>query len=160
VAAYAREHRSPAAAGLNYRMDEPRAALLLSRLRRLEDDIVRRRALVRRYRDRLGRFDGVLVPFRDEDVECSSCYVMPVLLEDVGRQGPVRRSMRERHGIQTSLLYPAVHEFTAYRARFPGISLPRTELVARTEVTLPLFPHMTETEQDRVLAALDEALTS
>jgi dTDP-4-amino-4,6-dideoxygalactose transaminase len=160
VAAFAREHRSPAAAGLNYRMDEPRAALLLSRLRRVEDDIVRRRALVRRYRERLARINGVVVPFRDEDVEFSSCYVMPVLLEDLGRQGPVRRAMRERHAIQTSLLYPAVHEFTAYRERFPDISLPRTESMARTQVTLPLFPHMTEAEQDRVLAALEEAMAS
>jgi dTDP-4-amino-4,6-dideoxygalactose transaminase len=160
VAAFAREHRSPAAAGLNYRMDEPRAALLLSRLHRLEDDIAQRRALVGRYRERLARIDGVLVPYRDEDLALSSCYVMPVLLEDLGRQGPVRRAMRERHAIQTSLLYPAVHEFTAYRARFPDVSLPRSERVARTEVTLPLFPHMTETDQDRVVAALEEALAS
>jgi dTDP-4-amino-4,6-dideoxygalactose transaminase len=27
-------------------------------------------------------------------------------------------------------------------------------------VTLPLFPHMTEAEQDRVLAALEEAMAS
>ena len=160
AAAYAREYRSPAAGGLNYRMDEPRAALLLSRQRRLEDDIAQRRALVRRYRRGLARLDGVIVPYRDEDVELSSCYVMPILLEDEGRQSPVRRAMRERHAIQTSLLYPAVHEFTAYRERFPGISLPRTERLARTEVTLPLFPHMTETEQDRVLAALEDALAS
>jgi dTDP-4-amino-4,6-dideoxygalactose transaminase len=160
VAAHARQLRSPAAAGLNYRMDEPRAALLLSRLSRLENDIVQRRALVHRYRERLAQLDGVIVPYRDADVELSSCYVMPILLEEVGRQGPVRRTLRERHAIQTSLLYPAVHEFSIYRERFPGVSLPRTELVARTEVTLPLFPHMTESDQDRVLAALEEALAS
>ncbi len=160
VAAHARKHRSPAAAGLNYRMDEPRAALLLSRLARLEDDISLRRVLVRRYRERLAQLDGVIVPYRDDDVELSSCYVMPVVLDEVGRQSAVRRAMRERHAIQTSLLYPAVHEFTAYRERFPGISLPRTERLARTEVTLPLFPHMTDVEQDRVLAALAEALAS
>ena len=49
---------------VNYRMDEPRAALLLSRLRRLEDDIARRRELVRRYRERLAGIDGVIVPYR------------------------------------------------------------------------------------------------
>ena len=32
--------------GFNFRLDEPRAALGLSRLARLEDDVARRRALV------------------------------------------------------------------------------------------------------------------
>ena len=38
------------------------------------------------------------------------------------------------------------------------MSLPRTELAARSEVTLPLFPHMTEADQDRVVGALAEEL--
>ena len=36
--------------GFNYRLDEPRAALLLSRLARLREDVSARRRLVRRYR--------------------------------------------------------------------------------------------------------------
>ena len=40
--------------GFNYRIDEPRAALLLSRLRRLEDDVARRRVLTSRYRRAAG----------------------------------------------------------------------------------------------------------
>ena len=141
-------------------MDEPRAALLASRLARLEDDIARRHALVRRYRRRLAGLDGVIVPYGDDDVASSSCYVMPVMLEETGRQAGVRRRMRQHHAVQTSLLYPAVHEFSAYRERFPGVSLPRTERAARTEVTLPLFPHMSEPQQDRVLAALEDALSA
>jgi dTDP-4-amino-4,6-dideoxygalactose transaminase len=165
VAALVRARRSTAAfpdgtVGFNYRMDEPRAALLRSRLDRLEDDIAQRRALVRRYRERLAELDGIVLPYRDEDVETSSCYVMPVLMTELGRQSPVRRHMREEHAIQTSLLYPSVHEFTAYRERFPGITLPRTERAARTEVTLPLFPHMTHEEQDRVLDAVEAALAA
>ena len=63
-----------------------------------------------------------------------------------------------QRGLQTSIFYPAVHEFTAYRERYGEISLPRTELAARTEVTIPLYPHMTETEQDRVIASIEEGL--
>ena len=88
----------------------------------------------------------------------SSCYVMPVMLEDPSRQGQLRLALREDHGIQTSLFYPAVHEFTAYRKRYPDVSLPTTELAARSEVTLPLFSHMTPAEQDRVVGALAEEL--
>lgn len=156
VAAFARSHRS-GDRGVNYRFDEPRAALALSRLGRLEDDIAQRRALTRRYRDRLAGMPGVTVPYRDEDVAGSSCYVMPIMVTDPERQNPLRAALKAR-GVQTSLLYPAIHEFTAYRERYPGISLPRTELASRTEVTIPLFPHMTEAEQDRVVDAIAEEM--
>ena len=48
--------------GYNYRLDEPRAALLIARLRGLEDDIARRRELVLRYRELLRDGDGLTSP--------------------------------------------------------------------------------------------------
>ena len=144
--------------GFNYRLDEPRSALALSRLARLEADIETRRGLVRAYRRRLAAIDGVIVPYADADVARSSCYVMPILVRDHERRDEIRRLLRERHGVQTSVFYPAIHEFTAYRERMPGVSLPRTELVARSEITLPLYPHMTADEQERVLAGLAQAV--
>ena len=145
--------------GYNYRLDEPRSALLLSRLARLEQDIARRRELTLRYRGLLAQIPGLIVPYADSDVPGSSCYVMPVLLEREGGQSEVARRMRER-GIQTSIFYPAVHRFSAYRERFPDVTLPITELAAHTELTLPLFGHMTNEDQDRVAAALAEAVAA
>jgi dTDP-4-amino-4,6-dideoxygalactose transaminase len=143
--------------GFNYRMDEPRAALLLSRMARLEQEIARRRELTMRYRKLLREIPGIVVPFKDADVEGSSCYVLPIMLEREGLQADVTRRLRER-GIQTSILYPSIHSFSAYRERFPGVSLPVTELASRTELTLPLFPHMTHQDQDRVVSELAEAV--
>jgi dTDP-4-amino-4,6-dideoxygalactose transaminase len=142
--------------GYNYRLDEPRAALLSARLRGLEADIESRRGLVRRYRERLAGVPGVVVPYSDEEVGRSSCYVMPVLVEDPALRDPLRQRLSER-GIQTSVLYPAVHEFSEYAAHSPG-RLPRSELVARTQLTLPLYPHLSETDQDRVVDAVREGV--
>lgn len=144
--------------GFNYRLDDPRSALALSRLPRLEADIARRRELVRAYRERLAGVDGVIVPYRDEEVDASSCYVMPIVVADPERRDEARLTLREHHGVQTSVLYPAIHEFTAYRERVGDPRLPNTELVARSEITLPLFPHLTEDEQERVLTAVEEVL--
>jgi dTDP-4-amino-4,6-dideoxygalactose transaminase len=144
--------------GFNYRLDEPRAALLLSRLRRLERDVARRRELTRAYRAKLAGIAGLSAPYTDEAVAHSTCYVMPVVVDDEARRDGVRRHLRERHGVQTSLFYPAIHEFTAYRERFGAQSLPRSEHIARAEITIPLFPEMDEATQDRVVAALAEAL--
>jgi dTDP-4-amino-4,6-dideoxygalactose transaminase len=145
--------------GYNYRLDEPRAALLLSRLSQLEQDISRRRELTRRYRELLAQLPDLVVPFEDSDVADSSCYVMPIMLDGDATQAEVGVALRER-GIQTSIFYPSIHRFTAYRERFPDVSLPVTELASKTELTLPLFPHMTFEDQDRVVSVLAEAIAS
>ena len=144
------------ALGFNYRMDEPRAALLSARLRGLEQDIELRRALVRRYRAQLAGVPGISIPYEDSDVGLSSCYVMPVIVERAELRDPLRDWLSER-GIQTSVLYPAIHEFTEYRGASPE-ALPQSELIARSELTLPLFPHLSESDQDRVVAALHEGV--
>lgn len=177
VAAFARSRRSHAmtsgtwdrhsgrtdtydvtALGFNYRLDEPRSALLLSRLKRLEQDISRRRELTLRYRELLAGVGGIIVPFKDEDIPSSSCYVIPIMLERDGTQAEVSSRLRER-GIQTSIFYPSIHRFSAYRERYPDLSLPITELASRTELTLPFYPHMTHDDQDRVVSALAETVT-
>lgn len=150
VADAVRERR----AALGYRLDDVRAAWLRSRLRRLDEDIAARRELTLRYRELLADVDGVEVPYTDASVADSACYVMPVLLSDPERQVPVREALRDQHGVQTSLLYPPVHRFTAYVERIGELTLPRTEDAASRELTLPLFPHMTHDEQDRVVGAL------
>jgi dTDP-4-amino-4,6-dideoxygalactose transaminase len=144
--------------GFNYKLDEPRSAMLLSRLTRLDADIARRRELIMNYRRALGQLDGLTVPYRDEDVANGSGYVMPILLEQEDFQREFRARLRERHGVQTSVFYPATHTFTAYRERFRGVELPRTEVAARTEVTIPLYSHMTDEDQQRVIAGIEDAL--
>lgn len=142
--------------GYNYRLDEPRAALLSARLPGLAADIEARRALTRRYRELLAGVDGVVVPYADAEVDSSSCYTMPVLLEDPALRDPVRTLLNERHGVQTSVLYPSINLFTAYGRGEQ--SLPRCELAARTQLTLPLYPHLGEERVERVVDALRAAL--
>ena len=55
-------------------------------------------------------------------------------------------------GIQTSVHYPPIHRFRAYREFATRRVLPRTEAVAERLVTLPLFPHMSS---DQVWAVTD-----
>jgi dTDP-4-amino-4,6-dideoxygalactose transaminase len=141
--------------GYNYRMDEPRAALLSARLPGLADDISRRRLLVHRYREALRDLPGVRVPYRAEDVDASSCHVMPVIVDRPELRDPLRAFMLDERRVQTSILYPAIHEFSAYAGEG---RLPHSELVARSELTLPLFPHLGEADQERVVAALADGL--
>ncbi len=145
--------------GFNYRIDEIRSALLTQRMRGLDADIQKRRALVTTYREELSRMPGVAFPYSDSDVSRSSCYIMPVTVDDPGRRDALRSIMLTRHEVQTSVLYPSIADFTAYREARSD-SLPRADLVASSQVTLPLFPHMDTAQQTAVLDALGNALES
>jgi dTDP-4-amino-4,6-dideoxygalactose transaminase len=139
--------------GFNYRIDESRAALLMSRIKRLAEQLARRRELVARYRELLGEVPAVEVAYADFDLEASSGYLMAVLLEDPARRADLRVGLRERHGVQTTI-FPAVHRLSAYRESQGRVTLPVTEHAADAHVILPLYPHMTDADQERVCAAL------
>ena len=67
-----------------------------------------------------------------------------------------RQRLEQGYGIQTSVHYPAVHQFTQYLD--PDVSLPVTESVVQQEVTLPLYYSMTEAEVDYVCRSVKEVL--
>ena len=67
------------------------------------------------------------------------------------------RALRAEN-IGATLHYPLVHLHPFYRRRFgcgPGLC-PVAEAVERRLVTLPLYPAMSEADQDDVLRALDK----
>jgi dTDP-4-amino-4,6-dideoxygalactose transaminase len=139
--------------GFNYRIDEIRSALLSRRLAGIEADIEKRRRLVGIYREELSRISGVGFPYSDTDVSRSSCYIMPITVNEPSVRDRLRSLMRDRFGVQTSVLYPSIANFSAYSDTQVG-SLAHSDLAARTQVTLPLFPHMSGAQQQAVIDAL------
>ena len=63
-----------------------------------------------------------------------------------------------RRGIQTSLHYPPIHQFTAYADSDGRGELPKTEAVRNRILTLPLYPHMTSSDVDLVSEELVRAI--
>jgi len=141
--------------GYNYRIDEIRAALGREQLKKLPAGNVRREVLVERYREEFAeRLPALGLPF-SEKRGLSSQHIFPVLLPE----GADRQSFREAlkaDGIQTSFHYPPVHHFRIYRRE--GEELWMTENAARRQVTLPLFPGMTDAQQNLVIESVVKAL--
>ncbi len=142
--------------GYNYRMDEIRAAIGLVQLAKLPGWNARRQALTERYRRVLAPdCPDLTLPFPEP--RPSANHILPVLLPAaVDRQG-VMDDLRAE-GIQTSVHYAPVHQFTFYRQRFPKVSLPLTEEFARRALSLPLHPDMDDDDVDRVARALARVL--
>jgi dTDP-4-amino-4,6-dideoxygalactose transaminase len=144
--------------GFNYRLDEPRAALGLSRLGRLAQSIEARRATVRAYRERLVEIPGVELPFDDDAVGRASHFAFPVLLADRSTRDRFREALKA-NGIQTTW-YPALHTFAEYRRFAPADGLPQATEVADRHCALPLSSTMTEAEVEIVVDAVRGALAS
>lgn len=146
--------------GFNYRLDEMRAALGLVQLKRLTKNNQRRKALMEKYLTGLNQCSMIDFPFKSVTGE-GSYHICPLLLAAGMDRSAFMTGMRER-GIQTSIHYPPVHLFTYYRDRFgfqEGM-LPVTETVARREVTLPLYPSMSDEDVHRVIRATEDTLTA
>jgi dTDP-4-amino-4,6-dideoxygalactose transaminase len=140
--------------GYNYRMDDIHAALGIVQLGKLRHDIQKRAVVRDNYLKALADARGITVPFgRPEEVV--SNYIFPVVLEgaNAARRDALRDAMHQR-GIQTSIHYPAVHRFSSFEAY--RRSLPQTERVSDSLVTLPMHGRLSADDVSRVSAALRE----
>jgi len=141
--------------GFNYRIDEVRAALGLVQLGKLADANARRMELTNRYFARLDAVKGISIPFRHFTRGKPTYHIMPILLEEGSDRMRVVESMKE-DGIQTSIHYPAIQSFTAYKGLVGPT--PIAQHLSDHELTLPLYPTMTDDEVDLVCEALEKAL--
>jgi dTDP-4-amino-4,6-dideoxygalactose transaminase len=144
--------------GFNFRMDELRGALGLVQIERLPEWNRTRLELMAHYREKLaGEVPEVGLSFPADHP--TSGHIMPVVLPPGCDRAAVMAAMRAA-AVQTSVHYPAIHQFTYYRERFGDIRLPHTEQFSSRELTLPLHPALTLADIDRVVSALREALGS
>jgi len=143
--------------GYNYRIDEVRAALGMVQLGKLPANNERRRHLTKVYRDVLRQLaPQVVIPFTHH-AGISAAHLMPVLLPSGTNRSGFMEKMKAQ-GIQTSIHYPPIHAFTAYNEEKEKYSLPQTEDIAEREITLPLYPTMTEEDVFSVVLALTQSL--
>jgi dTDP-4-amino-4,6-dideoxygalactose transaminase len=149
--------------GYNYRIDDIRSSIGLVQLRKLKAFNEKRRMLTSRYIERLGDIEGLLIPFRHfmaNDERVSSYHIFPVLITTNGLKRDTVRDRLTEKGVQTSIHYRPVHLFRIYRERFgyEKGDLPLTEWVADHELTLPLYPEMSEEDVDYVSKTLKQSL--
>lgn len=140
--------------GLNYRLDEIRAAMGLVQLRFLSEENAARARLARLYGDALDGVKGYAMAFAGRLGDPESAHHLAVaLVPDADSRDRLRTELAERR-IQTSVHYPPIHRFSAYRDLPRPRSLPRTDDAAARALTLPLFAGMTEDQLELVVDAL------
>jgi dTDP-4-amino-4,6-dideoxygalactose transaminase len=141
--------------GWNSRLDTLQALVLQAKLRRLARWNEARRAAAARYDALLSEIPRVRVPVTMP----GNVHVWHLYVVRVPERDRVLAALQAA-GIGASIHYPTpVHLTGAYRGLGygPG-AFPVAEAAADEILTLPLYPHITPAQQERVVAELDEAL--
>jgi dTDP-4-amino-4,6-dideoxygalactose transaminase len=145
------------ALGYNYRIDEIRSALGRVQLAKLEYNNARRSQLVASYTKLLKEnIPEVVVPFENHR-GISAYHIMPILLPKGCDRIHIMEQMKTK-GIQTSIHYPPIHTFSAFKNATGYNHLPITEVVVERELTLPLYPTMSTNQVALVVEGLSSSL--
>jgi dTDP-4-amino-4,6-dideoxygalactose transaminase len=147
-------HYEHALLGSNSRLDALQAAVLRAKLGRLDRWNARRRAIAACYRELLD--DLALAP-PDDGAEAESCYHLFTVRSR--RRDAIRAALLHA-GIECGVHYPLpLHLQPACRflKHRPG-DFPVSELVARTTLSLPMHPHLTNLEAVHVAEVVREAV--
>jgi UDP-4-amino-4,6-dideoxy-N-acetyl-beta-L-altrosamine transaminase len=149
-------HQEVHAFGLNYRLPDVLAALGTSQLRRLEAFRTRRAEISARYDEGLRDLDGVLTPARRAEAE-PAWHLYPLRVLD-GRRRAVFEHLRGAGiGVQVNYIPAYWHPVFADLGYQRGMC-PNAEEYYRQEISLPLFPDLTDDQVDRVVDEVRRAL--
>ncbi|HLD07284.1 MAG TPA: DegT/DnrJ/EryC1/StrS family aminotransferase [Candidatus Nanoarchaeia archaeon] len=131
--------------GINSRLDELHAAVLLAKLKHLDAWNMQRSIHARRYHALL---KGVVIPpEREQAQHAYHLYVIRSAQRDQLQQH------LEQQGVSALVHYPTpIHRQRAFSSSYP---LPRTEQYAKEILSLPLYPELTEGQIQAIAAAVN-----
>jgi UDP-4-amino-4,6-dideoxy-N-acetyl-beta-L-altrosamine transaminase len=152
-------HYEQQALGFNYRLTDIQAALGTSQLGRLDEYVERRNALARAYDSALKGLPLQLPVVQAENRSAFHLYVIRLKLDCIrSTHRRVFDHMRSQ-GIAVNLHYAPVHLQPYYRdLGFSAGQQPEAEAYGASAMTLPLYPALTDLEQQTVVATLAGAL--
>ena len=154
--------------GVNSRLDEIQAAVLLTKLRHLEDWTDKRRAIAGKYFEALKSVPGIILPNPAVKAEYKHVwhqYTIRVLETNFGTTGATMRQQvidgLAQRGIGSMCYYPVpLHLQEAYRHYgYKQGDFPITERLADEVLSLPMFPELKDLEIQSIGQAIGEIMT-
>ncbi|MCM1370013.1 MAG: UDP-4-amino-4,6-dideoxy-N-acetyl-beta-L-altrosamine transaminase [Candidatus Amulumruptor caecigallinarius] len=138
--------------GFNYRLTDIQAALGVSQLGRADEGLARRQEIARRYDEAFAAMPQIKIPFRADDIfHAFHLYIIQVS----DRKGLY--DFLHREGVYAQVHYVPLHLMPYYRrpGRDDG-SLPVVEEYYSRCLSLPMYPTLTDEEQQYVIDKVKE----
>ena len=140
--------------GYNFRMTDLSAAIGLAQFAKLPRNVARRQAIAARYDEAFGELPIGLPITPDGRTHVFHQYTLDV----GGARDRILADLREA-GVGADIYYPIpVHRQSYIMERGLHADLPVTDAAAARTLALPMYPGLTDAEQDQVIAAVRAAV--
>jgi UDP-4-amino-4,6-dideoxy-N-acetyl-beta-L-altrosamine transaminase len=144
--------------GFNYRMTDIQAALGLSQISRLSEFVCKRHELANRYNNKLNQLP-VITPFQGQDNFSSyHLYVIRLQLKKITKTHLEIFNLLRENDIGVNLHYIPVYKQPYYEAMgFSENEFPESKSYYSEAISLPIYPGLTSSQQDKVIEVLSLA---
>ncbi|MCP4441336.1 MAG: UDP-4-amino-4,6-dideoxy-N-acetyl-beta-L-altrosamine transaminase [Aureispira sp.] len=131
--------------GYNYRIPDVLCALGLSQLQRADEGIARRRAIAKRYDEAFADANIKLLPPPQDAGHAYHLYIIKA-----NNRKELYNHLRTQ-GIYAQIHYIPVHALPYYKELYGAISMPQAEGYYSQCISLPMYPTLTDEEQEFVI---------
>ena len=137
--------------GYNYRLDEIRAALGISQLKRIKKINGLRKKASSYYNKNLQNIPGIILPDMVNDKTHSyHLYTIRVTKPFKLSRNQLFKKLKD-NGIRTTVYWMPIHEYTAFRKFAKKSNIINTTKIYDEILSLPLFPNISKRHQDAVI---------
>jgi UDP-4-amino-4,6-dideoxy-N-acetyl-beta-L-altrosamine transaminase len=147
--------------GFNYRMTDIQAALGMSQMQRLDEFVAKRHAIAKRYDELLADI-SIVTPWQHSD--SYSGYHLYVIRLKLGEINKTQRQVYDAFraaGILVNLHYIPVYRQPYFESMgFRSGYCPQAERYYSTAISIPLYPNLTEVQQNRVIETIREVINA
>lgn len=131
--------------GVNSRLDELHAAILRVKLETLDDLISKRRNIAALYRQKLASVSQIQLPKE----RSNTLHTYHLFVIEAENRDALQQYLKE-NGVESLIHYPIpIHKQTCF-PEFNSVHLPRTEALAKSILSLPIHPFLTEHDAETV----------
>lgn len=140
--------------GFNYRLSDINAALGISQLKRANENIIKRNTIAQKYNEAFKSINGIRTPFVDTNVyHAYHLYIIQV------QKRKALYDYLKKHNIFTQVHYIPVHLQPYYKKfGWQKNDFPKAEAYYEQCLSLPMFPTLTDNEQEYVIEKVKEFL--
>jgi perosamine synthetase len=144
--------------GFNYRLTDVQAALGSSQLAKLGAFIARRQAIAARYNEALADLAAIELPTERPGIQ-SGWHLYAIRVRDAARRRALFERLREL-GLGVQVHYLPVYRHPWYRANgYADVNCPVADDYYAREISVPVFPRMTDAEQDSAIERIRQAVS-
>ncbi|OGF63356.1 UDP-4-amino-4,6-dideoxy-N-acetyl-beta-L-altrosamine transaminase [Candidatus Giovannonibacteria bacterium RIFCSPHIGHO2_01_FULL_45_33] len=139
----------------NYRMTDIQAALGVSQLKKLDKFIEARKKIAVRYGEAFAGNKNLILP-KEYEGASSSWHLYPLRLKDAGKRAEIFKKLRDAGiGVQVHYIPVYLHPYYQKLGYKAGLC-PKAEVFYESEISIPIFPDLTEKDQDFVIQKVNE----